>query len=102
MAKCIVFNSFLVRQIELIGQSRLFNMPFQPRPTQEAGLASNSELGVAELKLRVKNIGVRSPTEPRMELPNALGRCRIAGGMFLQQIFRLILEMIEIGMGWET
>jgi hypothetical protein len=37
-----------------------------------------------------------------MKFPNALRRSGIAGGMFLQQVFGLILEMVEVGIRWEA
>jgi len=37
-----------------------------------------------------------------MKFPDALGRSCIAGGMFLQQVFGLILQMIEVGIGGEA
>ena len=43
-----VFNSLVVRQIQLIGERRLFNMPFQPCPTRKSILASDCELCVAK------------------------------------------------------
>jgi hypothetical protein len=95
-----VFDSFMMRQIELIGLSRLFDMPFESGPALEASFARDDELGVAEFERRGENHGVRGTSETRMKFPDALGRCAIAGNMFLQQVFGLMLEVIEVGMRW--
>jgi len=40
-AKCCIFNSLLVRQIQPIGERWVFNMSFQPRPARESILAGD-------------------------------------------------------------
>ncbi|PYV14274.1 MAG: hypothetical protein DMG21_18745 [Acidobacteria bacterium] len=37
-----------------------------------------------------------------MKFPEPLGHFGIPGGMRLQQVFRLVLEMIEIGIRWKA
>jgi hypothetical protein len=37
-----------------------------------------------------------------MKFPDALRGPGIAGGMFFQQVFGLILEMVEVGIRWEA
>jgi len=77
-------------------------MPFQPSPALKPSFAGDGELGIAELEMRVEDFGVRGASEPRMKFPDALGRSGIAGGVFFQQVFGLILEMIEVGIRWEA
>jgi hypothetical protein len=49
-----------------------------------------------------ENFSVRSAVESGMKFPDALGCFRIARGMALEQVFGLMLEMIEIGIGREA
>src|SRR5258706_1282859 len=48
-AKNGVFDSFMVRQIQLIRQCRFFNMPFESCPAGKSRLTGDGELRVTEL-----------------------------------------------------
>jgi hypothetical protein len=98
-AKYRVFDSLMMRQVELIGERGSFDMAFQASPTGESRLASDGQLGVAQAKLSAENFGVRGALEARVKLTNQLSRGWIAGGFRLQQIFGLILEMVQTGIG---
>jgi hypothetical protein len=50
----------------------------------------------------VEDFNVRGPTETRVKFPDPLGYSWSAGGMLLQQVLRLILEMTEIRIRWEA
>jgi hypothetical protein len=102
MAKCRIFNSLLVRQIQSIGERWFFNVPFQPRPAGKSMFAGDCKLCIAEAELCVEDFSVRGPVETRMEFPEPLGRCLVAGIMILEQVFRLISEVIEVGIRWEA
>src|SRR5580700_4067496 len=101
-AKNRVFDSFMVREIQLIGERRLFDVLLKSRPALKTSLTSDSELCVTELQRRDKNFSVRGATETWMKFPDALGRSGVACGMFLQQVFGLMLEMIEVGIRGEA
>src|SRR5258706_1108627 len=49
VAKNRVFDSFMVRQIQLIRQCRFFNMPFESCPAGKSRLTGDGELRVTEL-----------------------------------------------------
>ena len=101
-AKCDVFNSLMVRQIELIGERGPFNMPFQFGPARKSMFASDGELRVAEAERGVENFNVRGMDETRKKFPEALRGVLIASSMRLEQVFSLILEMTEVGIRWEA
>ena len=46
--ECGIFNSFVVREIELVGKRWLLNVPLQPAPARETVLARKGKLCVAE------------------------------------------------------
>ena len=56
--KCGVFNPLVVRQIQLIGERRLFDVSFQPRPTRKPVLARNGELRIAEAQVSIEDFGI--------------------------------------------
>src|SRR5262245_47168773 len=87
----------MLRQTQVIGGGRFLNAPFQSRPAGETVLPRDRELCVAEAQLCIEDRRVSSSIELPMKFSDALGSLRIARGMRLEQIFRLILEMIEIG-----
>ena len=64
-------------------------------------LASDCELCIAEFQLRVEDFSVAGAIETWMKFPDSLGCSGIARGVRLQQILRLISEMIEIRIRWE-
>src|ERR1700686_4533853 len=99
-AKCCIFNSLLVRQIQSIGKRWFFNMPFQPRPARKSIRASDGKLRVAEAEMGVEDFRARRPTKTRVKFPDPLGYVRSAGSLLFQQVFRLILEMIEVRIRW--
>src|ERR1700676_5115817 len=79
-AKCRIFNSLLVRQIQSIGERWFFNVPFQPRPAGKSIFAGDRNLRVTEAKLSVEDFSVRGPTETRVKFPDPRGYSRSAGG----------------------
>ncbi len=50
----------------------------------------------------VEDFSVRGPIETRVKFPEPLGYAWSAGGMLLEQVLRLILEMIEARIRWEA
>src|SRR5260370_13836729 len=62
-AKCCIFNSLLVRQIQSIGERWFFNAPFQPRPAGKSIFASDGKLRVAEAELCVEDFSLLGPVE---------------------------------------
>jgi hypothetical protein len=49
-----------------------------------------------------ENLGVCGSFESWMKFPDALRRSCVVGGMFLQQVFGLVFEVIEIRIRWEA
>ncbi len=47
-AKRRVLNAFMVRQIELVGERRLLDVPLESCPTRKSGLARDGQLRVTE------------------------------------------------------
>ena len=99
--ECRVRNSLLVRHVQAIGGCRSFNSSFQSPPTREPTFACNGELRVGDPEGRGKDVMVTGLAEARVKLPDPLGGIRAAASVFSQQVFGLMFEMIEIGMGWE-
>ena len=95
-AKCCIFNSLLVRQIQSIGKRWFFNVPFQPRPARESILAGDGKLRVTEAERGVEDFRIRGPIKTRMKFPDPLGYVGSVSGVVIQQVFRLLLEMIEV------
>ena len=87
MAKCRVFDSLLVRQIQPIGERWLFNVPLQPRPARKSIFAGDGELRVAEAELSVEDFGICGPTETRMKFPDPLGRSGVRAACSLNKSF---------------
>ncbi len=100
-AKCGIFNPLMMRQIQLAGERGPFNVPFQPGPTRESGLARNRKLRVCEAKVRSEDFVIGCPGEARMKFSDPLGHSGIAGSMSFQQVFGLILEVLEVGLRWK-
>ncbi len=73
-AKNRVFDSFVMRHIQLIGQRRFFNMPFQSCPALKTRFTSDGELRIAELQVSPEDFGIRGAMESRMKFPDALCR----------------------------
>jgi hypothetical protein len=101
VAKHGVFDAFVMRQVQAIDGNGLFNAPFEAGPAQKAVFAGDGELRVAELEFGGEDGGIRSAPEPGMELadelPGRQGACSVA----LHQVFGLLFEMVEVGMGRE-
>src|ERR1035438_5915752 len=101
-AKRVVFNALMMRQIQFVGEGGFFNMPLQPRPAREPSLARDGGLCVAELELGVEDFRIRRLSESRMKFSQLLRKGWKAGSMILEQIFRLIFQMVEVGIRWEA
>ena len=72
-AKCGVFDSLMVRQVQSIGERWLFDVPLQPRPAGKSIFAGDCELRVAEAELGAEDFSVRGLAETWMKLPDPLG-----------------------------
>ena len=81
VAKNRIFDSFMVRQIQLIRQRRFFDMPFESCPAWKSSLAGDYELRVTKLQVLRENVIVRGAMEARMKFPDALRRSRVARSM---------------------
>jgi len=73
-AKCGVLNPLVVRQMQLIGERRLFDVSFQPSPTGKPGLARNGELRIAEAQVRIEDFGIGRASEARVKFSYPLRR----------------------------
>jgi hypothetical protein len=71
-AKCGVLNPFVVRQTQLIGERRPFDVSFQPRPTRKPGLARNGELRIAKAQVRIEDFGIGCAGEARVKFSDPL------------------------------
>jgi hypothetical protein len=56
--ECGVLDPFMVRQTQIIGESWLFDVPFQSRPAGESILAGDGELSIAKTQTRVEDFRV--------------------------------------------
>ncbi len=101
-AKSRVFNAFVMRQLQLICESRFFDMPLQSWPAREAVFPGDRNLRIAQAQSGSKDFRIRGFLETRMELPDALRRSRISPRMLLEQVFRLIFQVNEAGIFWES
>jgi hypothetical protein len=95
-AKRVIFDTFVVRPIHLAGVRGPFNMPFQPCPTRKSGLTRNGQLRIAELQARRKDFGIGCGGEARVKFSDPLRRSQIALGVIPEQVFCLVLEVIEV------
>jgi hypothetical protein len=77
-------------------------MAFQPRPACKPAFPCNRKLRIAEFQLRLEDFVVRGLIKLRMKLPDPLRDLRIARSMRLEQILRLMFEMIETRVRWKT
>jgi hypothetical protein len=80
-AKCCIFNSLLVRQIQPIGQCWFFNVSFQSPPAWESTFAGDRKLRVTESELSFEDFSVFSPAETWVKFPDPLGYVRSAGSV---------------------
>jgi hypothetical protein len=101
-AKVRVFDALVVRFLQAIGERRHFDMRLQPWPACKTVFASNSELRIAEGEVGLEDLVVGGVGESRMKLAEPLRCCSIARSMILQEILRLVLEVVEVGMGREA
>jgi hypothetical protein len=97
-AKRFVFDALLMGQIEAIGEGWAFDVAFQPCPAGKTVLARDGELGIGEGEAGGEDLWVRGAGEPRMKLAEPLRHAGCAGGVILEQVLRLMLQMIEVGM----
>lgn len=88
-------NSFLMRKVELIARLGMLNAPLQFRPARKSTLARNRELRVAQSQMCGEYLGIRRFGPARMKLPDSLRYGRIVVGVALQQVLRLVLEVLE-------
>jgi hypothetical protein len=100
-AKDGVFDAFVVRQIETVGERGLFNVALEAGPTRESALAGDGELGVTEQETGVMDFCVGGVKESGMKLADELHGVGHARGMVAHQVFGLVLEVIEIRVGRE-
>ena len=82
-AKCWIFNSLLVRQIQLIGRRRLFDVTLQSRPARKSMLAGDGKLRVTETEMGVEDFSIRGPMETRMKFSDPLSYSRSVRGALL-------------------
>jgi len=101
VAKDGVLDAFVVRQVESIGAGGLLNVRFEPGPAREAVFAGDGELRAAELELGSKDGGVCGALKTGMEFADQLRSTLAAGGMGFDQVFGLMLKLVEAGMGRE-
>jgi hypothetical protein len=92
----------MVRQVQLIRESRFIDMSLQSCPTGKSSLASDGELRVAEAQPGGEDFSVRGLAQARMKFPDSLGRFGHAGRVVLQQVLGLVFEMIEVGIRWQA
>jgi hypothetical protein len=90
-----------MRQVQPICSDWLLNAPFQACPAEKAVLAGNGKLRIAELELGGKDGFVGKALKARMEFANELRRSQRAKGVGLPQVFGLLFEVVEVGMGRE-
>src|SRR6185312_11808128 len=101
-AKDRIFNALVMRTAYIVNRARAFDPAFQPGPTWESVLTSDGELRIAEAQRRFKDFIIYSFAKSRMEFANPLRHGAIARCMGFQQIFCLMLEMIQTGIGREN
>jgi hypothetical protein len=94
-----VFNTLVVRGIEMIGKRWFFDVRFQPGPAGKSVFSGDGQLGISQAQLGDKDCSVRRAAETRMKFPEPLRSRRIAGGVRFEQIFCLVSEVIETGVG---
>jgi len=75
---------------------------FQSRPAGESRLASDGELRVTELELGGEDFSIGGAAEAGMKFSDSLRHSGSVGAVLLEEVFRLILEMVEVGIRWET
>jgi hypothetical protein len=100
-AKDRVLNAFVMGKVESIGGDWFLNASFEARPAQKPAFAGNGELCVAELECGSKDDLIRRARKAGMEFADELRRRKTAGGMGLDQVFSLVLELVKIGIGRE-
>jgi hypothetical protein len=71
-AKNVIFDSVMVRQVELIRERGSFNVPFQSRPTGKAVFAGDGELRVAQTEMSGEDLIICGFTQARMKLTDSL------------------------------
>jgi hypothetical protein len=95
MAKYGVFNSFVMRKVQLIARFGLLNAPLQFRPAQKSTLSRNRELRIAQSQMRAEYFGIRGFGPARMKLADSLCYGKVVRGVRLQHVLRLVLEVLQ-------
>lgn len=91
-----IFNSFMVRQMQLVGERWFLNMLFQPRPTRKSILARNHQSRVAPMDGGSEHLGVRGSGEAREKFPHPLSDLLTPRSVIPKQILRLRAQMLEV------
>src|ERR1700756_5893237 len=94
-AKYGIFDSFVMRKVELIARFGLLNAPLHFRPARKSALTRNRDLRVTQTQMRGEYFGIRSFGPARMKLTDSLGHGRIVRGVTFQHVLRLVLEMLQ-------
>ena len=100
-AKCGVGDALVVGELGTGKAVGLEDLVAKARPAEEAALAGDGEVGVGELDGSGKDLGVRLAGEAGVELAEALCGSEILRGVELEEIFGLVLEVREVGVGRE-
>ena len=96
-----ILDALMMRQVQTVGQRRLLDVALQAGPTGKSRFARDGELDIAELQLGSEDFRVRRTVKSRVKFAEALRYFRQAGDVSLQQVLRLMLEVVEIGIGRE-
>jgi hypothetical protein len=96
-----ILNSFVMRQADLSSERWPLDMRLQSDPTRESMLTSNRHLRVAELERGLEDLSIGRTRKPWMKLSNLLRGERIVLSVTTEQILGLMLEVVEVGLGWE-
>ena len=97
-----VFDALVVGQIHAVGERRGFDVALQARPTGISGFAGDGELPVGEFEAGGEDLVVGGVAETRVKFSDALAGGWIMSGKFVEQIFSLMLKVVEVGMVGEA
>src|ERR1700722_2605016 len=100
-AKIRVRDALVMRQVKPVGFQRLFDATLEARPAGESVLPGDRELGVAQAELNHEDLIVAGAAKLRMKLTQQLGRRECMCCVRFNQVFGLIFEVTEVGIGWE-
>src|SRR5450755_4736071 len=90
-----VLDPLVLRQIQ-IAAVWIYEVRSKSGPACESMLAGDSDLRIAQRELRGTDVGIGGFTKARMEFPDPLACVECASCVRSQQIFCLVLEMIEV------